>query len=65
MEKYFRNFTLEIDKNGKTNLPRIGWEGIPNGEYRIKLRANSSDDPVGGYVNWIFEHKKMMNVAEF
>lgn len=66
MKKYFENFTLETDKYGKLkNIPKTGWEGIPNGEYRIRFRAFSEDDPVGGYVTWIYENKKLLNTGEF
>jgi hypothetical protein len=65
MKKYFRNFTLEVDKKGNINLPNFGWRGIPNGEYRVRFRAFSPDDPVGGHVTWIYEHKKALNFGEF
>jgi hypothetical protein len=44
----------------------MGSHGLaPNGLYRIRIFANTKDDPKGGYIEWILEVKRQFNFEQW
>lgn len=53
--EYYYNIPIYNYESGKINFPGLGSYQTPNGLHKIRISANSKDDPEGGFAEWILE----------
>jgi hypothetical protein len=62
--EYYYNIRIANLDSGRVYMPG-GLFRLPNGLYRYRLFANTKDDPVGGYIEWVIEVTDRLNFDKF